>query len=158
MLSDSQDRGTPTVQGFRRLLGIDYGSRRVGLSLSDPLGVIAQPYGMVKNDASMWKELREVVEREKVALLVVGMPYNLKGDKSDAADRVERFVDELHARLSIEVVVWDERFTTTMAQHTMHVMGTKRSERRSRKGRLDAMAAALILQSYLDSTKHSRAC
>lgn len=142
---------------FKRVLGIDYGSRRVGLSLSDPLGITAQPVDAVKNDDTIWPVLKEIIRRQQVDLIVVGMPLNLKGQKARKAEEVERFIDTLKAETGVNVLTWDERFTTSMAQQTLLEMGTKRKERRA-KGRVDSMAAAIILQSFLDSTKHSRSC
>jgi putative holliday junction resolvase len=93
-----------------------------------------------------------------VELVVVGMPLNLKGEKAQKAQEVERFIEVLKGEMSAEIVSWDERFTTRMAHQTMLDMGTKRQERRLNKGRIDAMAAAILLQSYLDSRKRSLSC
>jgi putative holliday junction resolvase len=86
------------------------------------------------------------------------MPLNLKGERAQKAQEVERFIDLLKGETSATILSWDERFTTTMAHQTMREMGTKRQERRSNRGRIDAMAAAILLQSYLDSRKHSLNC
>jgi putative holliday junction resolvase len=143
---------------YRRVLGVDYGSRRVGLSISDPLGIIAQPIGALRNDSMLLNQLQQLLARENVVLIVVGMPYNLKGQHAQKADEVEKFIEQLKANLGIEVVIWDERFTTTIAHQTMLSMGTKKKERQKKDGRIDSMAAALILQGFLDSTKQSRSC
>jgi putative holliday junction resolvase len=142
----------------KRILGIDYGSRRVGLALSDSLALIALPIQAVKNDPSLINSLKEVLNREKVKIIVVGMPYNLRGQKAQKADEVQEFITKLKTGLNIEVVTWDERFTTTIAQKTMIAMGTKKKDRQKKDGRIDSMAAALILQGFLDSTKHSCSC
>ena len=147
-----------TVPLYERILGIDYGSQRVGVSLSDPLGIIAQPMEALKNDASLFVHLQEVTRREHVRLIVVGMPFNLKGQHAQKADEVEKFIEVLKANLALEVVTWDERFTTTMAHQTMRTMGTKKKERQKKDGRIDSMAAAIILQGFLDHTKHSHSC
>ncbi len=143
---------------YQRILGVDYGSRRVGLSLSDSLGLIAQPIDALKNDSSLFPGLRQIVIRENVKLIVVGMPFNLKGQRAQKAVEVQKFIEHLKEELSIKVVTWDERFTTTIAQQTMIAMGTKKKERQKKDGRIDSMAAAVMLQGYLDSTKHSRSC
>jgi putative Holliday junction resolvase len=143
---------------YRRVLGVDYGSRRVGLSISDPLGIIAQPIGALRNDSMLLNQLQQLLARENVVLIVVGMPYNLKGQHAQKADEVEKFIEQLKANLGIEVVICDERFTTTIAHQTMLSMGTKKKERQKKDGRIDSMAAALILQGFLDSTKQSRSC
>jgi putative holliday junction resolvase len=145
--------GTTTVH--HRILGIDYGSVRIGLSLSDPLGLIAQPIEAYKNDAMLFSNLKHVSVRENVSLIVVGMPYNLKGQKAQKAEEVQKFIGQLQEKLCMEIVTWDERFTTTIADQTMLAMGTKKSERQKKDGRIDSMAAAVMLQGFLDSKKHS---
>ena len=141
-----------------RIIGVDYGERRIGISLSDPLFITAQPWGAVENSPIGLEKLRDMVERENVRLAVVGMPLNLKGQKGKKAEEVEAFIDLLSSMLGIEIVTWDERFTTSIAQQSYRDLGAKRKDRESKDGRIDAMAAALILQGFLDSTKHSRVC
>lgn len=142
----------------QRVLGIDYGSARVGLALSDPLGIIAQPIEALKNNLALFVQLQQLSIRENVKLIVVGMPFNLKGRIAQKAKEVQKFIEQLKANLSVEVVVWDERFTTTIAHKTMIRMGTKRKERQKKDGRIDSMAAAIILQGFLDNTKYSHSC
>jgi len=137
------------------MLGIDYGSERVGLSLSDPLGIIAQPIEALKNDSSLFSHLEQISARENVKLIVVGMPFNLKGQSAQKAGEVQKFIELLKAKLSIEIVTWDERFTTTIAHQTMLTMGTKKKERQKKDGRIDSMAAAIILQGFLDNSNNS---
>jgi putative Holliday junction resolvase len=144
------------TKSYQRILGIDYGSVRIGLSLSDPLGLIAQPIEAFRNDASLFTNLGQVSARENVTLIVVGMPLNLKGQKAQKAEEVQKFIERLEEELGIETLTWDERFTTTIANQTMLAMGTKKKERQKKDGRIDSMAAAVMLQGYLDSTKHSR--
>jgi len=143
---------------YNRVLGVDYGSERIGLSLSDPLGIIAQPIEALKNDSSLFIHLQQLSTRENVKLIVVGMPFNLKGQQAQKANEVQKFIELLRAKLDIEIVVWDERFTTTIAHRTMLAMGTKKKERQKKDGRIDSMAAAIILQGFLDNTKHSHSC
>jgi len=123
--------------------------------LSDPLGIIAQPIEALKNDSSLFIRLQQLSARENVKLIVVGMPFNLKGQRAQKADEVQKFIELLKVKLDIAVVLWDERFTTTIAHQTMLAMGTKKKERQKKDGRIDSMAAAIILQGYLDNTKHS---
>jgi putative Holliday junction resolvase len=137
----------------QRILALDYGSVRVGVAVSDPLRIIAQSVGAFKNDATLMTRLGEAIAQYAPGLIVVGMPLNLKGEKGQKAEEVERFMEKLKEAFGIELVVWDERFTTRMAQQTLIDMGTRKKERRENKGRVDAMAAALILQSFMDQTK-----
>lgn len=142
----------------RRVLGIDFGSVRVGVAVSDPLRIIAQSVGTFANTATIIDELVRLAKEYDVGLVVVGMPYTLKGEKGTKADEVDKFIATLKVRLTIDVVSLDERFTSRIAQQTLIQMGTTKKQRRMNKGRVDAMASALILQSFLDQTKHSIGC
>ena len=146
------------MEPVQRILGIDFGTSRIGLSLSDPLLILAQPYETLKNDSETMRRIVDIVEREQVGQVIVGMPLNLKGQKGKKALEVEQFVSRLKEHLRVEVMVWDERFTTLMAHQTLRRMGTKKRDRETNKGRIDAMAASLLLQSYLDSRKRSLSC
>jgi len=130
------------VQG--RILGIDFGTRRIGLSISDPLQIIAQSLLTLENDATVLQAIREIVGREAIGLIVVGMPFNLKGNKGSKAQEVEKFIGQLERAIPVAVVRWDERFTSSLAHDTMIRMGTKRKERREDRGRIDSMAAAIM--------------
>lgn len=141
-----------------RILGIDYGTKRVGVSLSDPLRIIASSYTTLENNTSLWSNLKEIVRKEEIAFIVVGMPLTLKGVAGQKAEEVKSFIEELGRRLGIEVVTWDERFTTSIAQQSLRNMGTTKKQRRSSREIIDAMAAAIMLQGFLDSTKKSMSC
>ena len=145
-----------TDQG--RILGVDYGTRRIGLAISDPLRILATSYGVLTMNNEFIRRLLEIVAKEEIALMVVGMPLSLSGKKTIKAEEVESFVESLRPKSPIEVVYWDERFTTSMAQQTMLTMGTRKKERRQKDGRVDAMAAAIMLQGFLDNTKQSLNC
>lgn len=146
------------VTEHKRVLGIDYGSRRIGTSLSDPLRIIAQAGETLENNGKLWQRLEEIVKENEVELIVVGMPFNLKGEKAFKAKEVEAFVQELMRRTKLQIVTWDERFTSSIAHDSLLRMGTKKEQRRKDKGRVDSMAAAIMLQSFLDSTKKSMCC
>jgi putative Holliday junction resolvase len=141
-----------------RILGIDFGSRRIGISISDPLQIIAQSLETIPNNRLVFERITSIAAREPVDVIVVGMPFNLKGEKGQKAEEVERFIKQLENKTSIQVIRWDERFTTSLAHDSLLRMGTRRKERRGDKGRVDAMAAAIMLQSYLDSRKRSLSC
>ena len=93
-----------------------------------------------------------------LGLVVIGMPYTLKGEKGMKAEEVDKFISRLKEKLNVDVVPWDERFTSRIARQTLVQMGTTKKQRRTDKGKIDAMASALILQSFLDQTKHSIGC
>ena len=133
----------------RRIIGIDYGSKRIGVAMSDPLNIIAQGLCIVPNTDQALKAIQEIVEKHNAGAIVIGMPLNLKGDRGRTAVEAEAFAHSLEENLSIPVVRQDERFTTTIAHSTLRSMNTGKKERRN-KERIDLMAAELILQSYLD--------
>jgi putative holliday junction resolvase len=141
-----------------RILGIDFGSKRIGLSISDPLGIIATPFATLQNDSNIWNRLKEIVTSEAIAFVVIGMPMTLRGEKREKAQEVEAFARTLNSETGLEVLSWDERYSTSIAQQTMLDMNTKKKNRNAKDGTLDSMAAAIILQSYLDSKKKSLSC
>ncbi|MCX6135629.1 MAG: Holliday junction resolvase RuvX [Ignavibacteriales bacterium] len=147
-----------TAGQHKRIMGIDFGTTRIGLSLSDPLQIIAVPFKTLDNKLGVIDRICETIQQEEVGLVVVGMPLNLKGEKGKKAVEVEKFVEEVRKGTSIEIIHWDERFTTSIAHQTLLTMGTKREDRRTNKGRVDAMAAAILLQGFLDSRKRSLIC
>ncbi len=142
----------------RRVLGVDYGSVRIGVAVSDPLRIIAQSVATIPNNDAATTAIANFVQQYDAEIIVVGMPLTLKGEKGMKAEEVERFITKLSSLVTAEIVRWDERFTTQMAQRTLIDMGTTKKQRRTQKGRVDAMASALILQSFLDQTKHSLGC
>ena len=145
-----------TKQG--RVLGLDYGTRRIGVAMSDPLRILATAYGAVENNRLFVNRLKDIVNEEHISMVVVGMPLSLKGEKTGKAKEAEEFAERLRENLSVDVVFWDERFTTNIARQTMLTMGAKKKQRRDRSGKIDAMAAAVMLQGFLDSTKKSMSC
>jgi putative Holliday junction resolvase len=138
----------------KRIMGIDYGSVRIGIAVSDPLHIIAQGIAAVRNSDQALREVIGFVQHYDIGLIIVGMPYNLKGEEGQTAAEVNRFIEHLKQLCQTEIITIDERFTSRIAQRTLRDMGTTKKQRRTEKGRVDAMAAALILQQFLDQTKH----
>ena len=138
----------------KRMMGIDYGSKRIGVAVSDPLNIIAQGLCVVPNNDRACAAIREIVRENNVKTIVIGMPLGLRGIKSRSADSAEEFARALEECVSVPVIRQDERFTTTIAHQTLRMMNTRKSERKV-KNRIDIMAAALILQSYLDRLNSS---
>ncbi len=134
-----------------RILGIDYGERRIGVAISDSSGMVATPLRVVDvGDGRELDELARIASQERVELVVVGLPRRLAGDEGPAAEQVREFVAVLSERVSVPVVTWDERMTTAQAERAMLAGGVRR---RQRRGRIDKVAAALVLQSYLDAQR-----
>ena len=136
-----------------RILGIDYGTKRVGVSLSDPMRIISQGVGTLDNDAGLLKRLKEIVEREGVVMIVVGMPYSADGGKGGKAIEVEEFITRLRGEVAVEIDTWDESYSSVNAHRAFIDAGMKRKQRRQ-KHRVDEMAARLMLQEYLDNQGH----
>jgi putative Holliday junction resolvase len=132
-----------------RILGIDYGTKRVGVALSDPLGIIAGGAGTFTNDGSLLARLADMIREQDVVRVVVGMPYAPDGGKGAKAAEVETFIDELRRHVRVAIDTWDESFTSVDAHRAFRETGMKRKKRRQ-KPRVDEMAARLLLQEYLN--------
>lgn len=138
-------------------MGIDYGTKRIGIALSDPLRILATAYATLTHGPDLWQKLRECVQSEHVEFVVLGLPLSLSGAEGQKADEVRAFAGRLKEELSLEVVFWDERFTTSLAHQYRLASGVSKKERR-RKDVIDSAAAAIMLQGFLDSTKKSLNC
>lgn len=138
-----------------RILALDYGSKRVGLALSDPLQILATGAGVLESGPGLIDALRQIVERELVVGVVVGMPYAPDGGLGAKGAEVEKFVRALRHVLSVPVDTWDESHSSRDAVRTMIGSGVKRKKRRE-KARVDEMAARLFLQEYLDNKPDRR--
>ena len=123
-----------------KVLALDYGSARTGVAVSDPTGTLARPLGVVEDAASEsgLAELARLVREEEVERIVVGLPLTLRGTRGEQAAETERFVEALRGVVGVPVELYDERFTTDLAQQT----GGAAAE--------DALAAAHLLSTYLE--------
>ncbi len=133
-----------------RILGIDCGRRRTGLAVTDPLKIVAGAIGTFPSH-SVLQFIKDYVAREEVELFVVGMPTQLNGEPSESMRYITPFVNSLRKQLPhIPVVMYDERFTSAIAHQAMLDGGMKKSDRRD-KGRVDSIAATIILNDFLNS-------
>jgi putative Holliday junction resolvase len=134
------------------ILAIDYGDKRVGVAKSDSMCFLATGLDtIVRKDRkyeSVAKEIQKIVEHYKVDRVVVGMPKNMNGTFGERARKTEDFVKVLEKYINTDIIFWDERLTSKSAHITMHEQGIKTGHN---KGRVDKIAACIILQSYLDS-------
>lgn len=137
---------------YTRYMGIDFGTVRIGIAVSDPLKIIAQGFTTVQNDDHAMDRIMQIIAEQAVGRIIVGDPLTLRGEKSAKGEEVAEFVRALKQRTDVETVMLDERFTSVMAQRTMLTMGTKKKQRQNNKGKVDEIAAAILLQSYLDTT------
>jgi putative Holliday junction resolvase len=134
-----------------RVLALDYGQRRIGVAVSDPTRTIASPLATLQRRQGKrppWAEIARIVEEQEIAEIVVGLPLDLAGEEGEWAAEVRDFGAQLARRYSLPVHWVDERLTSVMAERTVRSLGLKRSQREE-KGRIDAAAAALILQAFL---------
>jgi len=135
-----------------RIIGIDYGRKRVGVAVSDPLGIFASALDTVQS-AKIIEYLKKYAENENVVLFVVGYPINMDGRPSEAAKDIDVFLKHLaKAFPDTPVVLEDERFTSVLAHRAMIEGGMKKQDR-MKKESVDKISAAIILQSYMDKRK-----
>lgn len=131
-----------------RVLGLDPGQRRIGVALSDPGGVIAQPHTVVdRRRGDAIGRIARICDEHDVGLIVVGLPVSLSGEEGPSAAAARRLGDEVAAATGRNLVYWDERFTSVQAEQSLLEVGIRREQRRERR---DMIAAALMLQGYLD--------
>ncbi len=133
-----------------RILGIDYGDVRTGIAITDPLGITAQGLKTINNqnsDKILLKEIEEIVNEYGVEKFVIGMPLNLKGEKTVRAEKTEKFIHKLRCKFGkIPVEIIDERLTTVQAQKTMNYLEVNKKDK---KNIVDTIAAVYILETYL---------
>jgi putative Holliday junction resolvase len=140
-----------------RILALDVGEKRIGVAVSDELHVLARPlktlaHSSLADDVSA---LAVLLAEYAVETLVVGFPRSLSGEEGPQALRVKRYAHKLAAALPVPVVLWDERYSTVQAVHRLAEAGRRRRNARGDKSRIDAAAAAVILQDYLDAKRET---
>ena len=136
-----------------RILGLDYGSKTVGVAVSDPLGLTAQKVETIwrKQENKLRRTLariEELIAEYEVEKIVLGFPKNMNNTVGERAEKALEFGEMLKKRTGLEVILWDERLTTVEADRTLIEAGVRRE---NRKQYLDGIAAVFILQGYLDS-------
>jgi putative Holliday junction resolvase len=139
------------LSGPTRILGCDYGERRTGVAVSDATCSIAFPAGVVeaRTVAEAARRVAALAAEREAAEIVVGLPLTLRGEHGSQADATAEFVNQLQLLFTGPIHAWDERLTTAASQRALEEMGGSRR----RKGRVDEVAATLMLQSYLDSRR-----
>ncbi len=133
-----------------RILALDHGTKRIGVAVSDSMKMIAQPLEFIPAEPfdKFLVRLKEILRDKEVEQVVVGMPRNMDGSYGPAALKVQEFVAVLKEAITVPVRVWDERLTSVQANRFLIQADVRR---RKRKEKVDQLAAALLLQSYLDS-------
>lgn len=151
---------TNSSQTNQRFMGLDVGNARIGVALSDPTCIIASPRNIIhRNDTDPVGKIVKIIEEESVSTVVVGLPINMDGTKGPQARKTETFADKLRERLlesagtgrgGVDIQFWDERRSTMTARSMRLERGTKQKKRAAD---VDAEAAAVILQGFLDARK-----
>ncbi|MEJ2054854.1 MAG: Holliday junction resolvase RuvX [Calditrichaceae bacterium] len=133
----------------KRILAADMGEQRVGLAISDELGMLAHPLCTIKWSGfkKFIAELQNIINENKIDKLIVGVPYTLKGGHSKKTREIKEICIRIRDNIDIELIEVDERLTTKMAEQTLQALGKKPSKNRDK---IDQIAAVYILQSYLD--------
>ncbi|MDO4313339.1 MAG: Holliday junction resolvase RuvX [Eubacteriales bacterium] len=136
-----------------RIMGLDYGSKTVGVAMSDPLGITAQAVETIwrKEENKLRKtcaRIEELIREYEVERIVLGFPKHMNNDVGERAERALEFGEMLKRRTGLEIIMWDERLTTVEAERTLI---ENKVRRENRKQYIDKIAAVFILQGYLDS-------
>jgi len=132
-----------------RILALDHGSKRIGVAVSDETRTIAQPLEFIPAGpfADFLARLRQLIREKEIGLILVGLPRNMDGSYGPAAEKVHTFVGVLGLAITVPIKTWDERLTSAQANRIL-IQGNVRRDKRKEK--VDKMAAAILLQSYLD--------
>ncbi len=135
---------------MEKILSLDLGTKRVGVAISDELGMLAHPFDVWawKNIENLIQQLDLTIKRHSIKKLVVGVPWTLKGKISEKTEEVLEIINVLEEVLSIPIIKIDERLTSKMARDSLKIVGKKPSRHKSK---IDQISAIIILQSYLDS-------
>lgn len=137
-----------------RVMAIDYGKKRVGIAITDPLGIISQPFLTIemKSPKELIKRLKFIVQENDVGLILVGNPLSHNGNSTNMSQEVLAFVKRLRKAVTVEVKLWDERFTSRYAENILKDVGLKKKNMQ-----IDQIAASLILDEYIKSQSLNQA-
>ena len=133
-----------------RILALDHGTKRIGVAISDELKMMAHPMEFILAESmpAFVERLQAILAEKPCELILVGMPRNMDGSFGPAAEKVREFIAKLQPQVTLPIKTWDERLTSTQANRMMTEGNVRRDQR---KLKVDAMAAAVLLQSYLDA-------
>ena len=132
-----------------RILAIDHGTVRIGLAISDPLRIFAKPLKVIPNQGfrAVSTQILDLIKDQEVGLVLLGLPLAIDGSKTPKTLEVEKFGEKLKRLLEVELIFWDERYSSSEAEAELRKLGYSWQESRSLR---DAMAAAMILKNYLE--------
>lgn len=135
-----------------RILSLDVGEKRIGVAMSDPMGILASPLTQINvtGTKAAIEDILELVRQHEVERIIAGLPYSVDGSLGPQAQKVRSFLQKLSENLDIPIETWDERYTTVAAEGKMVEAGIRKDRR---KKQIDAAAATIILQEYLDTVR-----
>lgn len=131
-------------------MGIDFGEKRIGIALSDPLLIFAYPFTTLQNDLAFMNNLSKIILEKNIAKVILGLPSSKFKSSAELSKKVQKLNQEIGTKFKIEVILWDEEFSSAIAKEKVIESVTKKSKRKN-KDLLDKYSAAIILQEYLDS-------
>jgi putative holliday junction resolvase len=131
-------------------MGIDYGEKRIGIALSDPLLTFAYPFATLQNDLNFLNNLAKIIEEKKINKIILGLPSQRFKSSNEISQKVLKLKSEIESKNRIEVVLWDEEYSSVIAKEKIIESVTKKSKRKQ-KDLLDRHSAAVILQEFLNS-------
>ncbi|MCL4550918.1 MAG: Holliday junction resolvase RuvX [Bacteroidetes bacterium] len=137
-----------------RTLAIDFGEKRIGLAVTDPLNIFAYPLSTLQNDSKFWNNLSKIISEYSVVKIVLGYPLKESGEQSSSTKMVITFKEELEKRISLPVELVDERYSSDIAKQRIIASVSSKKKRRD-KSLLDKNAAAVILEDYLNAQNRS---
>jgi putative holliday junction resolvase len=139
-------------ENLTRIMGIDYGLKRIGIAVSDPLHIFASSLTTLPNDNNLFKKLSGIISGKNIILIILGIPSDEEYSGTSIVKDVRLFKENLKNKFHLEVIEWDETYTSVIAQKKVIESVTKKKSRMN-KGIIDMNSAAVILQEYLDSLK-----
>lgn len=135
-----------------RVMGLDFGMKRIGIALSDSLKMFAYTHKTIFNNHDTFNELKDLINEKKIIEIVLGIPNEERASKTSIVKEVQKFKTQLETKFVLKVILWDETYTSAIAQQRILESVTKKNKRKN-KDLLDMHSAAIILQEYLDSLK-----
>jgi len=138
-----------------RIMGIDFGMKRIGISLSDSLKMFAYTHKTILNNQNTFTELKDIITEKNVLEIVLGIPNEERASKTSVVKEVYKFKTQLETKFNLNIILWDETYTSVIAQQRILESVTKKNKRKN-KDLLDMHSAAIILQEYLDSIKRNK--
>jgi putative holliday junction resolvase len=133
-----------------RIMGIDYGEKRVGIAVSDPMRIFSKPFTVLQNNKNIFDKLKKIIREQDVQKIVLGLPVHPDGNESEKTEEVKQFAIELKGQINTPLIFFDERYTT---QDARKILITEGCSIEDSKQKIDMYAASVILKNYLESTK-----